>query len=151
MALSFQIGKYDGDRLVANKDIQIVGSVNGEVRGEIDMLAPTIVVESTAAIIDNCNYLIMSGDITRYFEITSKTAITERLFSLSCTADLRKTFLSAIRSSAGVVVRNTNNYNMYLPDSLIPTAARKNFSVYKFPHSMNRSTHTLSMLVVGGE
>lgn len=151
MAVTFQLARYNGDRLVADKDIQIVGSVNGEVRGEMDMLQPTVVIESTAAVLDSCNYLILNGDINRYYMISDKVALTDTLYQVSCVADLRRTFRDAILQSEGVVIRNTNNYDMYLNDQMIPTGARKNVNVYRFPGSMNRSTHTLSMLVVGGE
>lgn len=119
-------------------------------RSSLSLMAPQILIEEDISVLSQCNYLYIA-EFGRYYYIDSITAGAMGVYVLQCTIDVLMSFKADILQMQGVVERQEQRYDMYLSDGEIPIGARKNFSVYRFPGSMNRSTHTLSMLVVGGE
>ena len=127
----------------------------GEYREPTAVINPEVTIEATEADIASCNYFsIYNGSLVRYYWVTEKTSVRTGLWKLKGTADLRRTFKSAIEASYGIVERNENFYDMYLKDNQIPTSERKTTSVYKFSGSgafSNQTGRPVVMLVVGGD
>lgn len=154
------VGLYNNteNELIADKTPSAVGSYSGDVRGEIDILNPTVLVEIDSPYdAESANYMSIDAGNTRYYFITSKRAVTGSLWEITGRADLRKTYLSAIQSSSGIIARNTYNYDMYLQDDKIPIRAHKTFSIYAFGTTPFKgkvdSTHDYNrviMQVLGG-
>lgn len=129
------VGLYNNteNELIADKTPSAIGSYSGDVRGEIDILNPTVLIEiATPYDAESANYMSIDAGNTRYYFITSKRAITGSLWEITGRADLRKTYRDAILSSSGIVSRNASNYDMYLKDDKIPIRAHKTFSIYTF-------------------
>lgn len=132
------VGLYNNteNELIADKHPSAIGSYSGDVRGEIDILNPTVLVEiATPYDAESANYMSIDAGNTRYYFITSKRAVTGSLWEFTGRADLRHTYRSDIMSSTGIVSRNENNYNMYLKDDKIPILAHKTFSIYSFANT----------------
>ena len=132
--------------------ISTIESCSGSLVNETGLVRPTIrVAVSDPASVESANYFSISGDIVRHFFITEKRAITNTLFEISGKADLRYTFADAIKASSGIVARNENYYNMYIPDAKTPVNAKKTTNVYKFsttPFALG--SQTVILITAGG-
>lgn len=159
--MAITVGLYSNteNELIAAKSPTAVATYSGDVRGTIDWLNPTVVIEAaTPYDVENSNYMSIDAGNTRYYYITSKKAITGSLWEITGRADLRHTYELAIKASSGIVCRNENNYDMYLHDSKIPTGARKTMTIKPWPQTLFTSKasgtgakKSLTMLVLGGD
>lgn len=139
------------DLLVANKTLSTIKSTSGDFRETVDWLNPTFKISCTSAEIGASNYLeCQAGGVNRYYHIVGAAAITTDLYSVTCKADLRKTAYYSILGASGIVCRQTNNYDMYLPDGRIPVDARKNLNTYTFSDPFAGETRAVHMQVLGG-
>lgn len=149
------VGLYSNteSELIADKNPSAIGSYVGDVRGEIDVLNPTVTVEiDTPYDAESANYMSIEAGNTRYYFITSKRALTGQLWEITGRADLRHTYRSDILSSTGIVSRNTSNYDMYLKDDKIPIRSHKTFNVYNFGSTpfVGGTDNRVIMQVLGG-
>lgn len=138
------------DPLVADKTLSNGSSVTGTFRGTADVLRPVVTV--SASVVNSTHNYAYIPDFGRYYYITGKRFITSELVELSLYTDVRKSFLLALLGNSGVVSRQTNNYDMYLPDNMIPVGAHKSTNVYKFGETPFKggSDNRVVMLVLGG-
>ena len=139
------------DPIVANKTLTNGVSITGTFRATVDVLRPTFTVEATS-VLDVHNYAYIS-DFGRYYYITAKRYITSNLIELSLYVDVRKSFLLELKLNSGIVVKQENNYDMYLPDN-IPVSSKKALSIKKFSTCFTKGSETkdrpIVMLVLGG-
>lgn len=139
--------------LVADKSPATIASYTGTFREAIDFINPRIVIEASAFDVQSSNYFSIPGAIDRYFYLTGKKALNDKLWEITGHADLRKTFRTQLLAAEGIVARNENNYDMYLNDPQIPVGARKTLSIRKFPNDTpftNGSGGSVSLVVLGG-
>ena len=153
--MAITVGLYSNteNELVADKNPSAIASYAGDVRGEIDWLNPTVMVEAaTPYDVESANYMSIDAGNTRYYFITSKRAVTGSLWEITGRADLRHTYRSDILSSTGIVCRNTSNYDMYLKDDKIPIRSHKTFNVYPFGSTpfVGGTDSRVIMQVLGG-
>lgn len=139
--------------LVADKTPAVVASYSGTFRETIDIINPTILLEASAFDIEGSNYFSIPGAIDRYYYMTGKKAVSNKLWQITGRADLRKTFRTQLLAAEGIVERQENNYDMYLADPQIPIGARKTISIRKFPNGTpftKGSQGSVSLVVMGG-
>lgn len=139
--------------LVADKSPAVVASYSGTFRETIDIIHPRFVLEANAYDVQSSNYFSIPGTIDRYYYMTGKKALNDKLWEIEGRADLRKTFRTQLLSAEGIVERQENNYDMYLADPQIPIGARKTVSIRKFPNGTpftNGSGGSVSLVVLGG-
>ena len=133
--------------------VSTLESCSGEIVGETGLVHPTIKVQvSDPSVVEDANYFSISGDIVRHFFITEKRSLTKDFWLISGKADLRYTFADAIKSSSGIVSRNTNYYNMYLEDPKIALMAKPTTNIYKFGSTpFKRNVHEILLITAGGK
>lgn len=145
--------------LVGLKTPSSVGSASGTLVDSTSIIKPVILVETDAATMAASNYFSIGGDFTRYYYLEDKVSVTDSLWRITGRADLRSTYFTALQSCYGVVERNRDNYNMYLPDPSIPVDARKIMTLKTWGNTLFSSKATgtgnkkksLTMLVLGGD
>ena len=142
--------------LLANKQPTTVLATTGDFRETVDWLNPVFKISADVTSIGASNYLeCQAAGVNRFYHITGVKAITNALYEVSCTADLRKTAYYAILGAQGIVCRQKDLYNMYLPDSAVPISAKKSLNIMKFPNtpfikgSIDQNRPVI-MLVMGG-
>ena len=132
--------------------ITTLESCTGVIVDGTGLVHPQIKIEvSDPANVEAANYFSISGEIVRHFFITEKKSITNNLWIISGKADLRYTWATAIKASTGIVARNQNYYNMYIPDPKIPVMAKKTTNVYRFSNTpLSKSTGDIILITAGG-
>lgn len=146
--LSITYYNMTSDPIVANKTLTSVGSANGTFRAGVDVLRPRFGVDAGSCP-DNCNYVYIVG-LGRYYYVTGRNKLTSGLEELQLYVDVRKSFLTELKACSGIVERNTNNYDMYLPDSMIPVSAKRATSCYKFTNTPFISAPSSIILIAMG-
>ena len=138
------------DPIVGDKTLSGGTAVTGTFRATADVLRPTFTV-TASSVPSGANYAEIP-DFGRYYYITGMRYVTTDLVELSLYVDVRKSFLLELKVNSGIVSRQENLYNMYLPDSKTPIGAHKPVNTYKFgttPFAGGTSNRVV-MLVLGG-
>lgn len=154
MAVTVTLYENTGDKLQTTSTVLSSLEVcSGTYRGEVNIINPQITLEASEASIASCNYFtVYNGSMVRYYWITEKTCLRTGIWQISGSADVRRTFLDAIKASYGVVARNENFYNMYLEDDKIPVMAKPTMNLYKFGSTpFDRNTHSILLITAGGK
>lgn len=129
-----------------------VSSYTGAVaRHNVDMINPEITLEESATNIASANYCYIS-DFGRYYQIVEKSCDVNGLWKLSLKEDVLMSFKTDILTLTGIVARQRYNYDMYLPDNMIPASIKKNVNVYKFTGTpFTGSNNLITLIVLGGK
>ena len=139
----------DSPNNMINKIVTIVADYTGAVaRVNVSVENPVLILEESVANIMSANYCFIA-EFHRYYFITDKTSDVNGVWTISLKVDVLESFKNEIFHLKGIVQRQKNNYDMYLPDNKIPTDAHKTVSIYNFGGTFN-GTPSLSMLVTGG-
>lgn len=140
------------DPIVADKTLSGGAAVTGEFRATADVLRPTFTLSASS--VQNVHNYAYIPDFGRYYYITGKRYITTGLIELLLYVDVRKSFLLELKLNSGIVDRQENNYDMYLPDNSIPISAKKALQIKKFDTCFTKGSESVSrpvvMLVLGG-
>lgn len=97
--------------------------VSGYARGEVSITSPVIQIESTANL-SSYNYCYIA-EFRRYFYIVAMTHIRNGLYELTLKCDVLMSFANDFMGETGVILRQENEANLYLPDTKFPIEARK--------------------------
>lgn len=149
--MEFTLCYTDSPNNMLNKNYTVIGGYSGTMRAAISALRPVIDVEiedATTSVM-NANYAYIQT-FNRFYFIRNKTALNNKLWRFELETDVLMSFRQEIGQLEAVVERQTNNYDMYLPDPKIPVDCRKAISYRKFPSSPF-GLPFLTMIVLGGD
>ena len=90
-----------------------VSTLTGEFKDEIDIMAPTIIIET--ADIPNYNYCYISN-LGRYYFIDNYTIVRTGLIELELSVDLLMSYKDKILQQTAFISSQENNYNDYIID-----------------------------------
>ena len=149
--MEFTLMYTDSPNNMLEKNYTTLGGYSGTMRAAISALRPVIDVE-----IEDATTTVMSANYAyiqtfdRFYFIRNKTALNNKLWRFELEVDVLMSFRQEIGQLEVIVERQTNNYDMYLPDPKIPVDCRKAISYRKFGKSPF-GLPTLSMIVLGGD
>lgn len=130
---------------------ELVDSYSGPATIDVSDLNPTLILErggGSATNLANYAYIL---DFGRAYFIEEQIQLTSKnMFAYKLRLDPLQSFSASILDLNVVVERQTENYDMYLPDNQIPVDCRKAISYRKFGSSPF-GIPTLSMIVLGGD
>lgn len=91
---------------------------NGAVaRQNLSIMNPVLVLEESISNIAGVNYCYIA-DFERYYYVKEITCNINGLFTLVLAVDVLMSFQSVIELQRGIVRKNANIYNMYLPGDI---------------------------------
>lgn len=131
MSLSIDLYYNSSPPNKVDKDIELVISGTGSLRGETSILDPIILFESDASanMLTKCNYAVVN-EFGRNYYITNIIAVTDKLWELHMHVDVLMSYRDQLRQQSGIVSRQENAYNMYFDDNW--------FMAYQNPHVYTR-------------
>lgn len=134
------------------KEYTVNGGYSGTMRTAISALRPVIDVEIADATntIMNSNYAYIQ-EFNKFYFIRNKTCMLKDLWRFELEEDVLMTYHVDILNTNGVVERQKDNYDMYLPDQKIPVDCRKAVSYRKFSGETPFSLTSITMMVLGGD
>lgn len=133
------------------KEYEIIDGFSGTMRASISALRPVIDVEISNTLgIMQANYAYIQ-EFGRFYFIRNKTNVLNNLWRFELEEDVLMSYYGAILETNGVVERQRDNYDMYLPDQKIPVDCRKAVSYRKFSGETPFSLTSITMMVLGGD
>lgn len=151
--MSFIINLYnnESDNIFLDKTLNFLGYLSfNTFRTDYDVFSPTITVQTNdeTTVLDSNNAFysnfasdVLSGKINYmsipstniFYFVTEKSFIQDNVLEIQLREDVLSTRKALIRLSEGIIRRNENLYNLYIPDGQIHTYAnpivrRKTFS-----------------------
>lgn len=134
------------------KEYSIIDGFSGTMRASISALKPVIDVEISNTLgIMQANYAYIQ-EFGKFYFIRNKTNVLNDLWRFELEEDVLMTYQGDILNTNGVVERQKDNYDMYLPDQKIPVDCRKAVSYRKFSNSTTPFNLTsITMMVLGGD
>ena len=140
--LSCTLYVNDSDTNVVSKSIRSVFSCTINVKGNVDIVNPIIIIDSDDDI-TGCNYMRLGN----YYYYASITLLTGNLYQINAHMD---GLMSAdIRSCIANVNRSASKYNKYINDS-IPQASYEEVKTLQFSGGFNKSMQYLLVTIGGG-
>lgn len=119
-------------------------TLNGTLRGESSIVNPVVLVEGNTF---GYNYAYIA-QFNRYYYVVDVISIRENLTELHLRCDVLMTYGSGIRSLTGLVIRQENDYNLFLSDPLIRTYANPRVFTRVFPTGFSADERFV-LLVLG--
>ena len=128
-----------------------VADYSGPANIDVSDLNPTLILElGGGSAARNANYAYIL-DFQRAYFIEEQIQLTaQNMFAYKLRFDPLQTFSADILDLDVVVERQTENYDMYLPDPKIPVDCRKPITYRKIPTSQFGLPY-LYMVVLGGD
>lgn len=123
------------DKLGAN-DLTLIKEIDGNFRAEIDILNPTIAIDtigldasSKYALLHLVNYIYVS-DIGRYYFVNNIRILRTNIIEYTCHVDVLNTYKQYINDMTAKISRteDASQYNLYLDD---PRATFNDYASYE--------------------
>lgn len=153
---------YNGEpeRLDKSGMLTFVTSYTGAVaRANVSLRNPVLVLEESITNINSANYCYIS-EFGRYYYIREKSADINGLFTLVLACDPLMSFKPGILNLSGIVSKQSNIYNMYLPGNIKsevrPLVTTKKFSPSLIipggtPPEFTNQSDVYILLAIGGK
>lgn len=117
-------------------------------RTPLSVMNPIVTLECSATDAEAANYCSLEG---KFFYITDKTANPNGIWTFKLHTDVLMTYRFAINTASGIVSRNKDFYNMYIPDPKIPVMAKKVLNFQKFPSTpLTTEGGSIILITAGG-
>ena len=133
------------------KEYSVIDGFSGTMRASLSALRPVIDVETSNTLgLMQANYAYIQ-EFDKFYFIRNKTNVLNNLWRIELEEDVLMTYHVDILNTNGVVERQKDNYDMYLPDQKIPVDCRKAVSYRAFPNQSVFSVASVTMMVLGGD
>ena len=133
------------------KEYSIIDGFSGTMRAPLSALRPVIDVEISNTLgVMNANYAYIQ-QFDKFYFIRNKTNVVNNMWRFELEEDVLMTYHVDILSTNGVVERQKDNYDMYLPDPRIPVDCRKAVTYRQFPTNHFGAGVSITMMVLGGD
>ena len=135
------------DKNHIDKNLTYVGDFEGTLREETSIVDPIITINMEHY--RKANYFYIP-EFSRYYFVTNVTSVRTGLWRFELHCDVLSSFASPLRELPAVVVRQENNWNLYLNDPMFAVDQRPRISTIPFPKTpFNAPSYILTL--VGGE
>lgn len=113
--MNIKLLSYSQPKNSVKKAYTTWANLTGSMRDTLNVVTPVFLVQATTQY-DKAN-AVYCEDLDRYYFITGKNWIRTGLLEISCHVDVLVTYQGDIWNNAGIISRNANLFNGYLPDS----------------------------------
>ena len=152
MALTLNIYTNTSERTKVDKSLKSLFALeNVLLKDSCSLQDPTFIISWSAAqsgpkYLKQANYCYLS-DWRRYYFITSITMLRNNLIEIACHVDVLMSFKSEIRANTAVLLRQENDYNLYLNDGVFKCYQNPVVLTREFPAGF--TTHSYVLAVAG--
>lgn len=130
-----------------NKNVFGGAGFSGSLRNETSIIEPTIIVESGSSL-SGYNYMHIP-EFGRYYFITNIESIRSGIWAISGHVDVLMTYANQIRGLSGIVARQENLKNNYLPDDRMLTITDRDVYQIPFQNKLQTGGESLVFTVAG--
>lgn len=142
----FTIGLYinNSEEKKVNKDLTLIASIEGELRGECSVLSPTIRIEYDGDL-SRCNYMII-GAYNRFYFVTDINIVRTGVYEISGRVDVLTTYKDELLQNRAIIKKSERKWNTYLDDGTFHTYSTPFVTQKKFPSGFSGSSFVLAVL-----
>lgn len=150
--VDFYFNKSENNRV--DKDIESVGISQQECffKGSTSILKPILIFrytnDSSVPKYFNCNYIRIGSPINRYYFVDEIITPVNKLIEIHCHVDVLMTYKNEIRQNKGIVLRQENQWNLYLNDGTFKVYQNPVILTKEFPSGFTDKSFILA--VAGG-
>lgn len=131
-----------------NKTIESIGTYDCVFKEDSSILNPTIIIENVSlSILKNANYCYIQT-FGRYYYISNVEIMRGKIVKFTLRCDVLMSFKNDILSNNAIVLRQENNYNLYINDGSFMTYANNVNQFVKFPRGFGEE-YSFIMGVIG--
>ena len=138
--MNIKLLTYSEPKKSVKKNYTTWATLTGTMRDSLDVVEPVFLVQATNEY-DKANALYCDV-LGRYYFITGKEWIRTGLLAIACHVDVLVTYQGDILNNSGIISRNSNLFNGYLPDNRQKLFAYDKIQIKAFPTN-NTDTNVL--------
>ena len=146
MTVNFMVNS--SPEIYVNKSVSISKQVDCNLKGEVDILHPTLIVKDVA--IGSCNYMQIPDFSNRYYYIDSAITRNNGILEITGRVDVLMSHKTEILALGGIVARQENNFNGELKDVDYTALNYKRVQTKAFSHTFNSNNFVLIVAGKGG-
>ena len=139
--------KNNSDRIYVNKSLSNENSITLHFKDNSDVVNPTIYI-SRDINIGNYNYILVNGNIDRYYYIDS-FEVSQQYYILHCHVDVLMTYKTAILNEECVIAKNEKVYNLFLNDDRMKLYNKSRILTFPFTEDGDPTSTPKGFLVDG--
>ena len=139
--MTIKLLTYSEPKKSVKKSYITLATLTGSMRDSLDVVDPVFLVQATTQY-DNAN-AVYCDVLDRYYFITGKEWIRTGLLAIACHVDVLATYKGDILNNAGIISRNANLFNGYLPDNRQKLFAYDKMQIKVFPREILTDTNVL--------
>lgn len=143
MTINLYVNVSEKERVT--KTLSLEKSFSGTLREQTSVIDPVISIESTDNL-SGYNYMYIP-DFGRYYYIRNVESVKNGLWRVTGHVDVLMSFKSQILQNSGVIERQENKWNLYLPDPDFQTSNKTQIQTKKFPKGFGNRSY---ILVISG-
>lgn len=118
MKIKLQKNKSEKNRV--NKSVSLIEELNGTFRDSSSIINPIIIIETTHENITECNYITIPQFKRSYF-ITNVEVVRNNIYIIHLHCDVISSFKDELLKCKGIIIKNENEYNLYIDDGTLQT------------------------------
>lgn len=139
--MNIKLLSYSQPKNSVKKSYTTWANLTGSIRDSLNIVNPVFLVQATDQY-DKAN-AVYCEELDRYYFITGKEWVRTGLLAISCHVDVLVTYQGDIWNNSGIISRNSNLFNGYLPDSKQKLFAYDKIQIKVFPREILMDTNVL--------
>lgn len=139
--MNIKLLSYSQPKNSVKKSYTTWANLTGSMRDTLNVVNPVFLVQATDQY-DKAN-AVYCEELDRYYFITGKEWVRTGLLAISCHVDVLVTYQGDIWNNSGIISRNSNLFNGYLPDSKQKLFAYDKIQIKIFPREILMDTNVL--------
>lgn len=143
MIVKFMVNS--SSEIYVNKSVSISKQVDCNLKGEVDMLRPTLIVKDVT--IGSCNYMQIPDFSNRYYYIDSVLTRNNGILEITGRVDVLMSHKTEILALGGIVARQEMFYNGELKDTDFTALNYRRVQTKAFAHEFN--TNHIVLIAAG--
>lgn len=141
------LGKNNSPSHQIKKNVELVATLTGSFRGEIDIINPVVRVEYSDPITFNYVYI---SDFARYYFVEDVNIVRKGVLDIRLRVDVLDSFFNEILANKAILDKQEKLYNLYLNDDSLKMKQNPLISCKVFPYGLFESGLYTNVLCVAG-
>lgn len=139
--MNIKLLSYSEPKNSVKKSYATWANLTGSMRDALNVVDPVFLVQASTQF-DKAN-AVYCEELNRYYFITGKNWVRNGLLEISCHVDVLTTYQSDIWNNSGIISRNANLFNGYLPDTKQKIFQYDKMQIKVFPREIFGDTNVL--------
>lgn len=139
--MNIKLLSYSQPKNSVKKSYTTWANLTGSMRDTLNIVNPVFLVQATEQY-DKAN-AVYCEELDRYYFITGKEWVRTGLLAISCHVDVLVTYQGDIWTNSGIISRNSNLFNGYLPDNKQKVFQYDKTQIKVFPREILVDTNIL--------